>query len=210
MLRQSTCAAGLLGSAVLLALSAAALPAGDAADAPMQHQYDSALGGANARIVQTNYTIPPLQLVRASGQRVSLDKEVNDGRPVLLNFIFTTCETTCPLSSATFARFQKELGAERAKVHMMSISIDPEQDTPARLRDYANKFGAGPEWQFYTGTLQASVAAQQSFGVYYGDKMSHTPVTLLRPAPGKPWTRIDGFVTPEQLVQKYHALLSEP
>ena len=90
----------------------------------------------------------------------------------------------------------------------MSISIDPEQDTPARLRAYAKKFDAGPKWQFYTGTPQASYAAQRSFAVYYGDKMSHTPVTLMRMAPGRPWTRIEGFVTAEQLLRNYHDLLA--
>jgi protein SCO1/2 len=157
-----------------------------------------------------DYKVPQVQLVRQDGKSVSLAEELNDGRPVVLNFIYTTCQTTCPLSSATFALFEKHLGPERDKVHLVSISIDPEQDTPERLRTYAKKFGAGPEWQQYTGTPQASVAAQQSFGVYYGDKMSHTPVTLLRAAPGKPWTRIDGFVTPEQLMQIYRELLGSP
>ena len=171
------------------------------------HQHDQARGTTIARM---DYRVPQLQLVRQDGKTVSLPAELDDGRPVVMNFIYTTCETSCPLSSATFALFAKQLREERARVHLVSISIDPEQDTPERLRAYAKKFGAGPEWQHYTGTLQASVAAQQSFGVYYGDKMSHTPVTLLRAAPGKPWTRIDGFVTPEQLMHLYHESLAAP
>ena len=155
-----------------------------------------------------NYAVPPVQLIRDNGKRVSLQQELDDGRPVVMNFIFTTCATTCPLSSQTFASFQRKLGSERGKVHMVSISIDPEQDTPARLRQYAKKFGAGPQWQHYTGTMQASLTAQQAFGAYRGDKMSHTPVTLLRASPGQPWTRIDGFVTPDQLLTHYHQLLA--
>jgi protein SCO1/2 len=92
----------------------------------------------------------------------------------------------------------------------MSISIDPEEDTPARLREYARKFHAGPEWQHYTGTVEASLAAQRAFNVWSGDKMSHAPVTLVRAAPGKPWLRIEGFVTPDELLQKYHQLLEQP
>jgi len=52
---------------------------------------------------------------------------------VLLNFIFTTCSSICPLMSRTLEEFQRKLGSEAARVHLMSISIDPEQDTPARL-----------------------------------------------------------------------------
>jgi protein SCO1/2 len=89
-----------------------------------------------------------------------------------------------------------------------SASSDPEEDTPARLTEYAQRFHAGPEWQHYTGTVQASLAAQRAFNVYRGDKMSHTPVTLMRAAPGAPWLRIDGFVKPDDLVREYRRLLA--
>ncbi len=153
------------------------------------------------------YTVPDVTLIRQDGKHVSLPKEMNDGRPVVLNFIFTTCGSICPLMSQVLGQFQRKLGAESRHVHLMSISIDPEEDTPSRLREYASHFGAGPEWNHYTGTLSASQTAQRAFDVYRGDKMSHTPVTLLRAAPGQPWLRIDGFVTPDQLLMHYHQLL---
>ena len=157
-----------------------------------------------------SYEPPAVTLVRADGKSVSLPRELDDGRPVLLNFIFTTCSSICPLTSRTLEEFQRQLGAEAAKVHLMSISIDPEQDTPARLTEYAHRFHAGPQWQYYTGTVAASLAAQRAFDVFRGEKMSHTPVTLLRSAPGKPWLRIEGFVTPAELVDDYRNLLAAP
>jgi protein SCO1/2 len=153
------------------------------------------------------YAVPEVILVRDDGKRISLPQEMNDGRPVVLNFIFTSCGSICPLMSQIFAQFQRKLGPEAGHVHLMSISTDPEQDTPARLTEYANQFGAGPEWRHYTGTLDASLAAQRAFDVYRGDKMSHAPVTLLRAAPGEPWRRIDGFVTPDELLHEYRQLL---
>ena len=156
------------------------------------------------------YETPAVTLVREDGKRVSLAGELDDGRPVLLNFIFTTCSSICPLTSRTLEEFQRKLRSEAARIHLMSISIDPEEDTPARLREYARKFHAGPEWQYYTGTLAASLAAQRAFDVYRGEKMSHTPVTLMRAAPGKPWLRIEGFVTPDELVDDYRNLLASP
>ena len=154
------------------------------------------------------YIVPQVTLVRDDGKTISLPKEMYDGRPVVLNFIFTSCGSICPVMSQIFAQFQRKLGSGAGKVHLMSISTDPEQDTPARLTEYAHKFGAGPEWQHYTGTLDASLAAQRAFDVYRGDKMSHTPVTLLRAAPGQPWRRIDGFVTPDELIHEYRQLLA--
>jgi protein SCO1/2 len=153
-----------------------------------------------------SYQAPAVTLIRQDGTNVSLAHELDDGRAVLLNFIFTTCSGICPLASQTFAEFARKLGPDAVEVHLMSISIDPEQDTPARLRQYASKFHAGPGWHHYTGTLAASVAAQRAFDVYRGEKMSHTPVTLMRLAPGQPWLRIEGFVTPDELVHDYRRL----
>ena len=127
---------------------------------------------------------------------------------------YQTCWVDCladvePIER-TLEEFQRKLGPEAAGLHVMSISIDPEQDTPVRLREYARKFHAGPQWQYYTGTVAASLTAQRAFDVYRGEKMSHTPVTLMRASPGKPWLRIEGFVTPDQLVDDYHKLLASP
>ncbi len=151
-----------------------------------------------------DYVLPAVALVRDDGKKVTLASELDDGRPVVLNFIFTSCTTICPVMSQTFAGLQGRLGDGRDRVHMVSISIDPEQDTPARLAEYARRFHAGPQWRFYTGTVEASVAAQRAFNAYGGDKMRHTPLTLIRAAPGRPWVRIDGFASPEELARELH------
>src|SRR5882724_1011636 len=67
------------------------------------------------------YQTPAVTLVREDGKSVSLSHELDDGRPVLLNFIFTTCSSICPLVSQTFAEFQRKLGSEADAVHLMSI-----------------------------------------------------------------------------------------
>jgi protein SCO1/2 len=154
------------------------------------------------------YAVPGVRLVRDDGKVVSLPDEMNDGRPVVLNFIFTTCTSICPLMSSVFAQFEHRLGADADKVHLMSISLDPEQDTPARLLEYARKFHAGREWQHYTGTVDASLATQRAFDVYRGGKMTHSPLTLIRAAPGRPWLRLEGFVTTDDLVRDYRELLA--
>jgi len=152
------------------------------------------------------YSAPDVKLVRDDGAKVTLRDELEDGRPVVLSFIYTTCTTVCPLTSQTLSELQGKLGAARDSVHLMSISIDPEHDTPPRLREYAHRFGAGPEWQHYTGTLAASTTAQQAFAVYRGDKMNHTPTTLVRTAPGGTWVRIDGFASSDQILAELHGV----
>jgi protein SCO1/2 len=173
-----------------------------AENAPMFSTHD-------IRRTVVSYAVPALKMVRDDGAAVWLDKELNDGRPVVLNFVYTSCTTICPMGSQEFDRLQQRLGPDRDKVHLVSISIDPEQDTPAHLRDYARHFHAGKGWQYYTGTVASSVKAQQAFQVYRGDKMSHNPVTLVRAVAGGDWVRFDGFVGADDLYAELHTELRD-
>ena len=157
-------------------------------------------GNSDARRSLAEYLIPDIMMIREDGKSVNLAAELNDGRPVVLNFIYTSCTTICPMSSQVFEQFQDDLGGAREAVHLVSISIDPEQDTPARLREYAGRFHALKGWDHYSGTLAASLAVQKAFNAFRGDKMSHIPLTLVRAAPGKPWVRFDGFARAEDLL----------
>jgi protein SCO1/2 len=183
---------------------------GWASPAPAEEADPHAAHRRAARVDATrtlvSYAVPPIELVRDDGKSVLLSHELEDGRPVVLSFIFTSCTTICPLITSTLAQLQRKLGPARDRVHLVSISIDPEFDTPARLRDYAKKFGAGAEWQHYTGTLAASQAAQRAFGAYRGDKMSHAPVTLIRTSRDAQWVRFDGFATADQLLAELPGL----
>ena len=183
----------------LVVIAAASASAGVVEGAADEHVHHSAAPVASTNRTTAAYVVPDVSLVRQDGIQVKLREELSDERPVVLAFIFTSCTTVCPLTSHALSELQTRLGSERDRVHLVSITIDPEQDTPARLRAYAKTFKAGPEWQYYTGTREASEAAQRAFDVYRGAKMDHSPATLIRPAPGAPWVRIGGFATADQL-----------
>jgi protein SCO1/2 len=192
-----------------LALAAALGPwssSARGANAADPHAHHRSQAAPEAARTSGAYTVPDIELVRDDGKTVALSQELDDGRPVVLSFIYTSCTTVCPMISATLARLQRKLGPARDQVHLVSITIDPEFDTPARLREYAKKLGAGPEWHHYSGTLAASLAAQRAFGVYRGDKLNHAPATLVRTAPGAEWVRIDGFATADQLLAELPVL----
>jgi protein SCO1/2 len=152
---------------------------------------------------ERRYDAPDVTLVDAAARPVRLRDALAGDGPVMLNFIFTTCTAICPVMSRIFAQVPGALGAGAGRLRMISISIDPEQDTPQRLRAYAERFGAGPSWQFLTGRLADVEAVERAFDAYRGDKMNHEPLTLLRPGPGRNWVRIDGFASPAQLAQEY-------
>ena len=180
------------------AIAGASASGADDAANEHAHHHVAAVSGTNRTMA--SYAIPDVRLVRQDGTQVNLGEELNDGRPVVLAFIYTSCTSVCPLISHTLSQLQSKLGENAARVHLVSISIDPEQDDPARLREYARTFNAGPAWQHYTGTLAASQTVQRAFDVYRGNKMDHMPATLIRQAPGAQWTRIEGFATADQLL----------
>ena len=158
--------------------------------------------GALARS-EHNYALPALKLARADGKRVTLAEAIDDGRPVMLNFIYTSCNAICPVTSQVFVEFREKVGAERDRINMVSISIDADQDTPATLTAYARRYGSAGVWAHYTGTSADMVDLQRAFDAWRGDKMNHQPTTYLRAAPGKPWVRLDGFYSPAALLGEY-------
>ncbi len=152
------------------------------------------------------YSIPSIEMIRQDGITTSFPQELEDGRPVIMNFIFTSCSAICPLLSGVLSSLQNKLGDDIQNVHLVSISIDPEYDNPERLSEYAAKFKAKPQWQFYSGSVKNVLALQKAFDAYRGDKMNHTATTYLRASPGKPWVRLDGFVSADDIIGEYHRL----
>src|SRR5215831_2126816 len=173
-----------------------------------QHHQQTPAPEQYARVV-ASYDPPDVTLVDMTGTAVALRSVLNHSGPVLLQFIFTTCPTVCPVLSEVFAAAQDTLGPEANNVRMVSISIDPEHDTPARLQEYAQKFRAKQQWRFLTGKRQDIVAVQKAFEAYWTNKMRHEPRTYLRAAPDAPWVRLDGFVSATELVAEYYHLLGQ-
>jgi len=157
-----------------------------------------------------NYNTPDVAVIRQDGTKLSFGKELDDGRPVIMSFVFVSCSAICPMLSHLFSKVQTKLAKDGQKAHLVSISIDPENDTPAKLTEYAKKFGPGSDWNFYTGTREASIAIQKAFNTYRGDKMNHTSVILMRAKPGKPWLRVEGFLSLDAVIHEYHTMLQQP
>lgn len=98
-----------------------------------------------------NY-FPNVQLVTHEGKTVRFFDDLIKDKVVILYFMYTSCEDTCPLETARLVNVQRILGDRVGKdVFMYSITVDPANDTPEVLKQYAKKFQIGPGWQFLTG-----------------------------------------------------------
>jgi len=171
----------LLAFALLLALPAAAL---DAAAAPQT------LGALN---------VPDVSLVDQDGKPVRFYTDLVKGRVVAVNFVFTTCTTICPPMGATFAKLEKLMAGK--DVQLISVSIDPANDTPERLKAWSQKFGKGPGWTLVTGDRDEVTRLLKTLGVYTAGVTDHSPLVLLGNDREHRWTRAYGLAAPAKLAE---------
>jgi len=159
---------------------------------------------------EARYAVPSLELRDRHGARVRLEEVLAAGRPVLLQFIFTSCATICPVMSATFARAQEALRDVHPDTRLVSVSIDPEYDTPERLRAYAARHQAGENWRFLTGRYEDVDTLIRAFDALFeaNNKMYHKPYTYLRAPGANTWVRLTGLLSARQLVGEYERLLA--
>ena len=152
------------------------------------------------------YTVPDVILVNQEGKKVHLKKFLDTDKPLMIDFIYGTCTTICPVLSVGYAHFQKKLGAEAAGVQLVSISIDPDNDTPELMHAYLKKYGAQPGWDVFTGKLDNIVEVLTAFDAYVTNKMNHFPLTILR-GPGQDnWIRLNGLLSASDLMKEYKKL----
>jgi protein SCO1/2 len=111
-------------------------------------------------------TAPEFVLDASAGGRVSLANL--RGKVLVITFIFTTCTATCPILTAKMAHIQRQLGADfGTRVNFVSITVDPLNDTPDRLRGYAAAHGANmPGWHFLTGKPSEISDVLHRYSVY--------------------------------------------
>jgi protein SCO1/2 len=146
------------------------------------------------------YNIPDVVLVNQNGTKVHLKDLLQSDQPVIVDFIFGTCTTICPILSAGYANLQQKLGPDSQKVKLVSFSIDPENDTPKVMKEYLKRYRAKQGWDFLTGSRSDMDKVMKAFNAYIPNKMSHYPLTLIRtPADGK-WIRIFGLLSSSEFL----------
>ncbi len=154
-----------------------------------------------------HFDVPAVNLVDQNGQTVSLPEFLKSKEPYAMSYMFTTCTTICPIMSATLAHLRRELGKDAGDLNLVSVSIDPEYDSPRRLREYAKRYRAGDEWTFFTGKIENIHTVQRTFTGFVSDKMDHWPVYILK-APGtEQWLVIDGLVSGRTLAEEYRLMM---
>ncbi len=150
-----------------------------------------------------SYTIPDVILLNQDGKPVRLKQLLETDQPVVVDFIYGTCTTICPILSAGYSHLQRKLGDNSGAVNLVSVTIDPENDSPAVLKKYLENYQAKPGWDFLTGSRMDIERVMTAFDAYFRDKMDHKPLTFIRsPSDGK-WIRLYGLLSGADFLNEY-------
>jgi cytochrome oxidase Cu insertion factor (SCO1/SenC/PrrC family) len=191
---------GLL-AVLLLALPAPSLGA-DGAHCP-----GHAKAAAPAAAPTTEVRLVDAGLLDQSGARVRFKSDVLADKLVVMDFVFTTCTTVCPVLSAIFSRVQGRLGERLGKeVRLVSLSVDPTRDTPARLKAYSSGHRAKAGWTWLTGSQEDVKQVLEGLGAYTPAYANHAPMVLVGDPRTGTWMRLNGFPSEEQILAKVDEL----
>jgi protein SCO1/2 len=169
--------------------------ADDSADPHAAHR--AMMQAPSFSVTEADYAVPDVRLLDQSGHAVALRELLAGDRSVVVNFIFTSCTTICPVMTATMLQMQRELAGHGPMPQFVSISIDPDYDSAAILDAYARRFGA--DWTFLTGERSDVLGVLQAFSAWRGSKSNHAAVTLFKPAGAQQWTRVEGLASAKDL-----------
>ena len=143
-----------------------------------------------------------VELVNQDGEKVRFYTDVLKGKTVVVNAFFTTCTSVCPPMNRSMEKIQEALGDRVGKdVFLVSLTVDPATDTPARLKEYAAKFHAGKGWMFLTGKKENLDWALYKLGQYVESKDDHKTVIIIGNEATGLWKKAFGMAKAEDLIQ---------
>jgi protein SCO1/2 len=152
--------------------------------------------------------LPNNRVVDQDNRSLSFYDDSLKGKITILSFIYTTCRDICPVVTARLSQLEEKLGSVVGRdVFFISISIDPENDTPEKMREYAKAFSAGPSWLFLTGTPENMEAIRYKLGERSGGKISqHRNEILLYNDNNGVWERASVFGDLNTLAETVRAM----
>lgn len=151
-----------------------------------------------------------VELVNQNGQTMHLYQDLLKDKIVIIDAIYTTCVGSCPVMSKTFERIQAHLGDRLGKdVLLLSLSVDPETDTPEKLKEYADRYHAKRGWYFLTGQKDNVNFALYKLGYYVEDKEQHNTLITLGNNKTGLWKKAFGLAKTADLLKIVDTVIND-
>jgi len=172
-----------------------------------QGHFSAPTESSKSQSKDTDVNLFDLELVNQDGEPVRFKSDVIGDRLIVMDFVYTTCKTACPIQTAIFMRLQEELGPRLGdEVLIVSISIDPATDIPPRLKAYGKKHHARPGWVWLTGKKLNVDQVLVGLRAYSSDIVEHPSMILVGDGRHGNWTRYYGFPKIEAILDKLEEL----
>jgi protein SCO1/2 len=146
-------------------------------------------------------SVPDIEVVNQDGQHVRFNSQVVDGRIAIVTGFFTTCSSMCPITQEKLSHVAKLLGPRLGKnVVIVSVSVDAENDTPARMKDWGEKFHIGPGWTLLSGNRAEVDTLLKSLGLFVELRQRHQSALMIGSA-STGWVRVSSWTSSEKLAK---------
>ncbi|HKO96294.1 MAG TPA: SCO family protein [Pyrinomonadaceae bacterium] len=143
-----------------------------------------------------------VELVNQDGQKMRFYSDVLKDKVVVINTFFTTCISVCPPMNRNLEKVQEALGDRLGKdAFIVSLSVDPEVDTPPRLKEYSRRFHARPGWIFLTGKKENIDWALYKLGQYVQTRDDHSTIIIIGNEPKGLWKKAMGLARADELMK---------
>ncbi len=151
-----------------------------------------------------------VELIDQEGRPHRLYSDLLAGKTVVIDAFFGDCTGSCPVMAATLARLQDALGDRLERdLRLLSFSVDPQRDTPARLKEYAARFGARPGWYFLTGKQENVDFALQKLGQHVEQREAHSNLLIVGNERTGLWKKVFGLSKPEEILTIVKGVLDD-
>src|SRR5689334_1888890 len=151
-----------------------------------------------------------VELINQDGEKLRFYSDVLKDKVVIINAFFSTCTSVCPPMNRNLEKIQDALGDRLGKeVFLVSISVDPETDTPARLKEYSRRFHARPGWIFLTGKKENVDWALYKLGQYVETKNDHTTIVIVGNEPKGLWKKAFGLAKSDELIKIVNDVIND-
>src|SRR5712692_2241230 len=151
-----------------------------------------------------------IELVNQNGEKMRLYSDLLKGKVVIINSFFATCQGSCLPMNRNLEKVQQAMGDHIGKdVYIISISVDPTVDTPARLKEYAKQLNAKPGWYFLTGEKEKVDFALYKLGQYVENKQDHLNIFIIGNERTGLWKKAFGLARSDELVKVVESVLND-
>lgn len=151
-----------------------------------------------------------VQLVNQDGEKMRLYSDLLQGKTIIINSFFATCQGSCLPLMRNLQKVQDALGDRLGKdARIISISVDPAVDTPLALKAYATKLQAKPGWYFLTGDKKSVDFALTKFGQFVESKESHQNIYIIGNEPTGLWKKAFGLAKSEEIVKVVESVIND-